>query len=132
MTRVIIENAILPRFRDNYMAGGIERGVDDAIQVISGDAAEIQKLAEKRPSDSGSWNSFLPVLFFIIVIIVINMLRRTGRRRGALGAILGTAAGWSLGRAAGRSWGSGGSSGGGGGFSGGGGSFGGGGSSGSW
>ena len=68
LTQVIIQNAILPRFRANDMAGGIARGVDDAIQVLSGDAAEIQKLAEKRPADNGFWNSLLPILFFFIVI----------------------------------------------------------------
>jgi uncharacterized protein len=129
LTQVIIQNAILPRFRDNDMAGGIERGVDDTIQVLAGDPTELQKLAERRPADGGFWNSFIPVLIFIVIIIVINNLRRHGRR-GPWGTILGSAAGWS----AGRSWGSGSWGGGssGGGFSGGGGSFGGGGSSGSW
>ena len=136
LTQVVIQNAILPRFRTDDMAGGIERGVDDTILVLSGNAAEIQKLAEKRPNDEGFWNSFLPVLIFIVVIIIINNLRRHGRRGGPWGTILGTAAGYGLGRSwggssGGSSWGgSSGSSGGG--FSGGGGSFGGGGSSGHW
>jgi len=127
LTQVIIQNAILPRFRADDMAGGIERGVDDAIQVLSGDAEEIQKLADKRPADSGFWNSVIPFLVFFAIIIVINSMRSRGRRAGLLGAVLGSAM-WNS-RSSGRSWGGGSS---GGGFSGGGGSFGGGGSSGSW
>ena len=122
---VIIENAILPRFRANDMPGGIARGVDDTIQVLTGDAPEIQKLAERRPADNGVWTSFMPVLiFFVIFIIIINIIRHGGR-----GGPWVAGRGWSSGSSGGGSW-SGGSSGGG--FSGGGGSFGGGGSSGSW
>ncbi|HVY19987.1 MAG TPA: TPM domain-containing protein [Bauldia sp.] len=138
LTQVIIQSSILPRFRANDYAGGIERGVDDAIQVLSGDAEEIQKQAEKRPADGGFWSGIAPVLVIIVIFIVISSLRRgAGRRRGGSGlgwliasAILNSRSsrgGWSGG--GGGSWGG---SSGGGGFSGGGGSFGGGGSSGSW
>jgi uncharacterized protein len=126
LTQVIIQNAILPRFRANDFPGGIERGVDDTIQVLSGDAEEIQKLAEKRPADNGSWNSLIPFLIFFAIIVIINSMRRRGRRGGLLGAILASQI-WNS-RSGGSSWGGSG----GGGFSGGGGSFGGGGSSGSW
>jgi uncharacterized protein len=127
LTRVIIENAILPRFRADDMAGGIERGVDDAIQVLVGDAAELQEIASQRPADEGWWVPFIPFLIFATVIILINLLRRYGGRNWRW---LGNAAGG----AANSSWPSGGSWSGssGGGFSGGGGSFGGGGSSGRW
>jgi uncharacterized protein len=128
LTQVIIQNAILPRFRADDIAGGIERGVDDTIQVLTGDAVEIEKLAEKRPADNGFWTSVIPFLIFFATIIIINSMRRRGRRGGLLGAILASQV-WSS-RSGGSSWGGGSS--GGGGFSGGGGSFGGGGSSGSW
>jgi uncharacterized protein len=138
LTQVIIQNAILPRFRANDYPGGIERGVDDAIQVLSGDAEEIKKLAEKRPADGGFWSGIAPVLVIIAIFIVISLLRSGGggsggrRRSGVLPWIIASAilnsrssrGGWS----GGSSWGGSG----GGGFSGGGGSFGGGGSSGSW
>jgi uncharacterized protein len=129
LTQVIIQNAILPRFRADDMAGGIERGVDDTIQVLTGDAVEIQKLAEKRPADNGFWTSIIPFLIFFAIIIIINSMRRRGRRGGGLlGAILASQV-WNSRSSGGSSWGGGSS---GGGFSGGGGSFGGGGSSGSW
>ena len=122
LTRVIIENAILPRFRADDMAGGIERGVDDAIQVLTGDAAE-QELASRRPADEVWWLPLLPFLLFAALIIIVNIVRyNTGR-----GLWFPSGSGSS----SGGSWSSGGGSSGGG-FSGGGGSFGGGGSSGRW
>lgn len=127
LTRVIIENAILPRFRADDYPGGIVRGVDDAIQVMSGDKAAIQELADKRNADEGFWDSILPFLIFFAIIVIINFLVNGARRRPGswAGAILGS--GSSSGRSSGGGWSSGG-----GGFSGGGGSFGGGGSSGRW
>src|SRR5262249_45343900 len=38
ISKLIIENSILPRFKAGDFAGGISRGVDDIIQVLSGDA----------------------------------------------------------------------------------------------
>ena len=124
---VIINNAILPRFRANDMAGGIVRGVDDAIQVLSGDAPEIQKLADKQPTAVDSWlTGLVPILMIgVFLIIFVNVVRHAGGRGGPW---MPGGGGWSSG-SSGGSW-SGGSSGGG--FSGGGGSFGGGGASGSW
>lgn len=120
LARVIIENAILPRFRADDMAGGIERGVDDAIQVLTGDAAEIQALVDRRQPDEGWWIPLMPFLLFAAFIIIVNIVRyNTGRSLW-----------FPSGSSSGGSWSSGRSSGGG--FSGGGGSFGGGGSSGRW
>jgi uncharacterized protein len=127
LTQVIIQNAILPRFRANDFAGGIERGVDDAIQVLSGDAPELVQQAEKRPADDNAFSVFLPILIFFAIFLILRSLG--GRRRSMLGDAVIASTLWNSGR-----WnrGGGGWSGSGGGFSGGGGSFGGGGSSGSW
>jgi uncharacterized protein len=135
VTRLIVANAILPRFRGGDYASGIERGVDDIIQVLSGDAPEFKKRAAQQADRSGSTtnvSSFLFVLLFIFVWwwIFSRSVRRSryasqSRRSGWLIPPVG--GGWS-----GGGWSSGGGFGGGGGFSGGGGSFGGGGSSGSW
>jgi uncharacterized protein len=129
LTRVIIETAILPRFRANDMAGGIQRGVEDAIQVLVGDAGELQQLAAAQQAEEAEgddvWAVLLPFLIFVVVILVMNAMGwRRGSRMlgGALGSTLGSSRGW--GGGSGRSSG--------GGFSGGGGSFGGGGSSGRW
>jgi uncharacterized protein len=37
ITRVIIEGAIIPRFRANDIPGGISQGVDDIIRILTGD-----------------------------------------------------------------------------------------------
>jgi uncharacterized protein len=134
VTRLIIANAVLPRFRTGDYAGGIERGADDIIQVLSGDASEFKKRAAEQVERSGNAtnvSSLALVLLFIFIWWLI-FSRSVGRNRYATRyrrsgwVIPPIGGGWS-----GGGWSGGGSSGGGG-FSGGGGSFGGGGSSGSW
>lgn len=142
VSRLIIDHAILPRFRAGDFAGGIERGVDDIVQVLSGDADDFKRRAAERESRprGGEGMSLFTLALVILVIWLLMYLQRArqprGPARGRLGwgPILGGGApggGWS-----GGGWSSGGRSdggySGGGGFSGGGGSFGGGGSSGSW
>jgi uncharacterized protein len=135
VTRLIIQNAILPRFRVGDFAGGISRGVDDIIQVVSGDAEEFQRRAAQRPDKAPQGVDAATVIFVIFMLVVVFMMlrnaqggRRTlGRRGGYAGPIFIPSGGsWSSGSGGGSSSGSDG------GFSGGGGSFGGGGSSGSW
>jgi uncharacterized protein len=135
VSKLIIENAILPRFRAGDFAGGIARGVDDIISVLSGDAEEWKRQAAKRPeaSDGGSVLVILlaiAIIFFIFWLMSGPPSAGAQRRRGGQGPIV-----WLPGSGSGSSWDSGGGfsgGGGGGGFSGGGGSFGGGGASGSW
>jgi uncharacterized protein len=131
VSRLIIENAILPRFRANDFAGGISRGVDDIISVLTGDAAEWQQRAAKRPEATAHGNSALVLLLVIIVFVLVFYMLAGSNSRGRRRASRG---GWWVGPSSGSgsSWSSGSSGGFGGGFSGGGGSFGGGGSSGSW
>ena len=133
VTRLIIENAITPRFRAGDFPGGITRGVDDIVSVLTGDAKEWQQRAAQRPDAAPPGVDLVTLLFvaFIIFLIVRSITRGSGsrlnsKRRG------GSSSGpvW-FPSSGGSSWGGGGSSSGGG-FSGGGGSFGGGGSSGSW
>ena len=54
LTKVIIENAILPSFRAGDFPGGIKRGAADIIRVLSGDADELQREAAQRAArDTG-------------------------------------------------------------------------------
>jgi uncharacterized protein len=149
ISRLIIANSIVPRFRANDYPGGITRGVDDIISVLTGDAAEWQQRAAKRPEAT---TNLVPIAILLIVVgtfvlvfimIVGSMLGAAGRRdRRRRGWSVGYGPSWSSGASSGGfsdNWGSSsssGSSGSGGasdsGFSGGGGSFGGGGASGSW
>src|SRR5215210_339279 len=86
VSRLIIENSILPRFRANDVSGGIERGVDDIIQVLSGDAEEFKKRAAARPlpTTQEGLGSFLPVAIFfgIWLLVYLNSRRRRRSRWG--------------------------------------------------
>jgi uncharacterized protein len=134
ISRLIIENAILPRFRAGDFTGGIERGVDDMVQVLSGDAEDFKRRAAEqrgRPGTSQGIGSFGLVLLVLFIWLLFFIRRRRGQAsatRTRPGWVwLPPVGGWSGSRSSGG-W----SSGSGGGFSGGGGSFGGGGASGSW
>jgi uncharacterized protein len=138
VSRLIIDHAVLPRFRAGDFAGGIERATDDIIQVLSGDAEDFKRRAAERDArpSGGQGIGLFTIVVFILILWLFSYLQRgqqqqaAGRRRSRWGPVVGGGlpGGWSGG---GWSGGSGGDSGGGG-FSGGGGSFGGGGSSGSW
>jgi uncharacterized protein len=148
VSKLIIENSIIPRFRAGDFPGGIVRGTDDIVQVLSGGAEEFQQRAKPAARGPGWLVSALTWVFssefgFIIAIFIIvasvNGLHsfliwlglaqprpKTGFWHWWLSSASGSG---SSGSSSGGSWSSGSS---GGGFSGGGGSFGGGGSSGSW
>jgi uncharacterized protein len=139
LSSVIISSAIIPRFKTGDFSGGIERGVDGIISVLSGDTADWQPKVNVRQDDSASdFDKLFPILFFVLAIFVVRFLMGNARgtpsghyirRGGRLIFVPYPGANW------GSSFGSGGGGlggGFGGGFSGGGGSSGGGGASGDW
>jgi len=142
LSSVIIQSAILPRFKAGDMEGGIVAGTDAIIKQLSlpdGEAkAQVAQAAEgQRQDDSGGVPAVAIFIVFIVAVMILRAMFGRRRRRSGLGAAVGDALPWILINAlsnSGRGGGGGGWSGGGGGggFSGGGGSFGGGGSSGSW
>lgn len=132
----IIQQAVLPRFRAGDFAGGITRGAEDIVNVLTGDAEEYKERARAaNAAPEPSLTELLVIAFWILIAILIirrvltDMRHNQGavprgrvrRTRDWYGPVVigGGSSGW-------------GGGGGGGGFSGGGGSFGGGGSSGSW
>jgi uncharacterized protein len=137
VSRLIIDQSILPKFRAGDMAGGIVAGTDDIIKVLSGDAAAYKEKAAQQPKtykpNRPEDDSLAGIIPFLIIVFVIILLANRGRRGmwwGGLGGLGGmtrgggwSGGGWSSGSGGGWS---------GGGFSGGGGSFGGGGASGHW
>jgi uncharacterized protein len=134
LSNIIIDNAILPKFRAGDYAGGIKDGVRDIIKVLTGDAAEVEDRAKARPDADKPEIDWLMVIFWVLMLswIAYSVYRNaryastTGRGRGTGGPIFMPGSGWGSG-SSGGGWSSGG-----GGFSGGGGSFGGGGASGGW
>lgn len=137
----IIQQAILPRFRSGDFAGGVARGAEDIVNVLTGDSEEYKERARAANAAPGlSLGELITILFWIIVAILLirNVLADMRRTQGAVprGRVRRTRD-WTDynpiilgGGSSGGSWSGGGFDGGG--FSGGGGSFGGGGSSGSW
>ena len=132
VSRLIIENGILPRFRMNDFAGGIQRGVDDIVQVLTGDAEDFKRRAAEQdnpPAGANGWIQFVIVILFVGMWLYLASRRRN--RYSGMPWIVpmgGPRGGWGGGGFGGGGFGGGG----GGGFSGGGGSFGGGGASGRW
>jgi len=139
MSSLIVQNAILPRFRRGDFQAGIVAGVRDMIDVVTGDAEAVKDRA--KGARRGSEPDYTSLVFLAIWLAIFawliyaqyqqaknmpNAAGRRGRRGGFNDRVIiipGGSGGWS-----GGDWSGGG--GGGGGFSGGGGSFGGGGSSG--
>ncbi|MET0432123.1 MAG: TPM domain-containing protein [Hyphomicrobium sp.] len=137
MSSLIIQNAILPKFRRGDYAGGIKDGVRDIKSVVLGDAEEVKRRAAgpRKPQDDPTVMIHI-VIFLLIVAFIIWVNYRNAqamragmpggpRRRGGVVIIPGGSGNW------GGGW-SGGGGDSGGGWSGGGGDFGGGGGSGSW
>jgi uncharacterized protein len=125
LSKVIITNAVTPRFKAGDLSGGISRGVDDIITVLTTDASEWQqrpslRLDNQQTTDPVSW-----LLIAALIALVTLLIVSPGFRWLFLNLVLNIIL------SSGRSSSSGGSSSGGG-FSGGGGSSGGGGASGSW
>jgi uncharacterized protein len=131
LSKLIIINAMTPRFKAGDYGGGISRGVDDIITVLTTDSSEWQsRLQVRADQDNNSqaigWVLIVGFIVFIALLgispgfrwfffnVLLNILLSSGSSRGG-------------GFSDGGSWG-----GGGGGFSGGGGSSGGGGASGDW
>ncbi len=133
LSSVIISSAIIPRFKSKDFSGGIERGIDGIISVLSGDSAEWQPKVNVRADNTGDdIDKLFPILFMILLIFFIwYLIRNAGAGRppgpGSRSGPIIFPGGWGS-----SDWGGGGGGGGGGGFSGGGGSSGGGGASGSW
>lgn len=135
LSSVIINQSIVPRFRAGDFAGGILRGTQDITQVLGGDAAPFQEMAERRPTEGHDSIGFGgAIMFFVIWFFIARLVSRGGGRRGRRGGASAAAAALPFLLMSGghRGGGFGGGGFGGGGFSGGGGSFGGGGASGNW
>jgi uncharacterized protein len=128
LSKVIITNAIAPRFKAGDFGDGVSRGVDDIITVLTTDSSEWQQRPSLRldhePSSAGDW-----ILIALLIALVTLLIVSPGFRWFFLNVALNILVN-SGGSRGGGGFSSGGSSGGG--FSGGGGSSGGGGASGSW
>jgi uncharacterized protein len=124
LSKIVIVNAIAPRFKAGDFPGGVTRGVDDVITILTNDSSEWTKKPQVRADNQDS--AFDAIMPFLIVALIIFIMWRNGRGGHGGGGpfIFLPGPGWTSG--------GGGGGGGSGGFVGGGGSFGGGGASGDW
>lgn len=138
LSSVIISNAITPRFKSGDFGGGIMRGVEDIITVLTTDASEWAKRPSLRASQDTVLEPYIPIAIFVIFLFVVLYLNHVASkaqrggwvRRGGKTIFIPPSSGSWGGGSSGSSWGSGSSSGSS--WSGGGGSSGGGGASGGW
>jgi uncharacterized protein len=133
LSQVIIASAMVPRFKANDYPGGIERGVDGIISVLTTDAEEWHAKTRVRSEDQQSlFDLLFPILLFLIIVFIFRHM--VGSARGPSGTLAQRRGRTIFIPYGGPGWGGGSGGGGslGGGFSGGGGSSGGGGASGSW
>ena len=135
LSKIIITNAMAPRFKTGDYGGGIERGVDDIITVLTTDSSEWEKRPDLRiVHNDTTLDDLGPWIALALFVFIFFMLTPPRERGNLLSFLLGMLMNSGRGGGGGGGWGSG-SGGGwsdGGGFSGGGGSSGGGGASGSW
>ncbi len=148
LSAIIIQNAILPKFRRGDFSGGIRDGIHDAKDVLLGDAEAVKERARGGRTPENDPTAILHLVVFAGIVLLIAwqmrraiqrqreweasltpaqraaLVRQRRRRGGNVVVIPGGSSDW------GGGWSGGSSSGGG--WSGGGGSFGGGGASGSW
>ncbi len=124
----IIENEIVPRFRQNDIDGGMRAAVAAMIAATKGEyKGEGRTHGASQPQQfSSQWGV---VALFVFLILLSSLARRRNRRGFVIG---GSRGGWWIPPSGGGGNSGGWNSGGGGGFSGGGGSFGGGGAGGKW
>lgn len=142
MSRLIIDNAVLPAFRRGDFSSGIRAAVRDMKDVVLGDAESVKERARSAGDGPGAdWAAIAFLLLWLAIFAFViyahyrqakeaamaggkgGQKRRGRLRDGSIVIIPGGSGHWD-----GGGW----DSGGGGGWSGGGGGFGGGGASGSW
>jgi uncharacterized protein len=133
LSEVIIQQAVLPKFRTGDFNGGVEAGADALIQQLSLDPSQAEAkaaaAAQQAQGDQGATSGISPLSILVIIFFIAIAF---GRVFGGFGFLPFLFMG---GLGGGRGTGGGGFGGGGfggGGFGGGGGGFGGGGASGSW
>ena len=100
MSKLIIENAILPEFRRGDFSGGIRAGVRDIKDVLLGDAEEVEAARKGRSAGSLDFWSVVLIIFWICVVLFVAVRRRAvdqqcsrkpsagRRRRGAAAPVV--------------------------------------------
>ncbi len=84
LSKIIITNAMAPRFKAGDFGGGIERGVDDVITVLTTDASEWQKRPELRvdrhDTTADNWAPWIAFALFLLVVFLLIRAPRFAAR----------------------------------------------------
>ena len=92
LSSVIISSAMVPRFKANDFSGGIERGVDGIITVLSGDTADWQPKpsvrAEDPPQLSNELFSVLADLAAASLAVAVGPVAKRRLRKAAASQVL--------------------------------------------
>jgi len=91
MSKRIVDDIIVPRFKAGDFAGGIDTGVDWMIKLIDGEQLPAPVARQPVPGDMGNLQSVF-VIGFILVVVVGGILRRSIGRVPAA-TLVGGAAG---------------------------------------
>ncbi len=115
LSKIIITNAMAPRFKAGDFGGGIERGVDDIITVLTTDSSEWEKRPQLRiVRQDTTLDALGPWIALGLFVFIFFWLTPRGQRGNLLSFLLGML--MSSGRGGGYRGGSGGGWSGGGGF----------------
>jgi uncharacterized protein len=86
LSKIIIANAMTPRFKAGDFGGGLERGVDDVITVLTTDSSEWEKRPdvriERHPTRTDDWAPWITLgLFLLIIFLLLHSPRRPAGAR---------------------------------------------------
>lgn len=71
----IVEDIVVPRFREGDFAGGVNAGIDAMIRVVDGEPLPEPEPPQPWPGDGGAGLGGLLTIGFIMVVVVGSVLR---------------------------------------------------------
>src|SRR5262245_13975939 len=73
LAKIVITNAMVPRFKTGDFGGGIERGVDDIITVLTTDSSEWQQRPDLRivRNQDSTLDAFIPIIVFGLFLLIV-------------------------------------------------------------
>src|SRR5262249_17591436 len=83
LSKIIIANAILPRFRAGDFAGGIKDGLRDITLALTGDAAEVEQRAKVRHGKDPAMDWTMVIFWTVILLWFIWVMWRSAQTPSA-------------------------------------------------
>lgn len=82
LSKRIIENIILPEFKQGNFYGGLDKGADVIFQVLNG---EFKKERTFSNNENFPIGNFLPFIIFMVILIILSSRNRRNRGGGSGG-----------------------------------------------